>query len=429
MNTRPLTAFVTSSMLLGTVAATHVTAAQNVLSPAEKAAGWRLLFDGGTTDHWRGYRSDSFPAQGWIVEDDCLKVVAGGGGGDIITRDTFRNFELSVEFRVASGANSGIIYRVAETEDAPWKTGPEFQVLDDARWDVEPTNSHGVGGLYDLVGPPENKRTVPTGAFNHGRLIINEGVVQHHLNGMKLIEIDLDGAEWAELVQGSKFRPYEDFGKVENGHLCLQDHGNDVWFRNIKVRDLDAPMPGEIDLFADGLDGWNYYLKSGGQKADVWAMEDGVVRCVGNPVGYLKTKKTYDNFVLRLEWRWPDPDRPGNSGVLLRMHGEDKVWPKSVEAQLMHGSAGDFWNIGEYDMTADPARTNGRNTKKLAAAEKPAGEWNEYEIIVDGGSVVLYVNGIFVNRAWNVEELAGHICLQSEGAPIEFRNVRLAPIE
>ena len=120
------------------------------------------------------------------------------------------------------------------------------------------------------------------------------------------------------------------------------------------------------------------------------------------------------------------------AGVLVRMVGDDKVWPKSVEAQLQSGSAGDFWNIDEFTMTVDKSRTNGRNTKKLATAspvERPLGEWNEYEIIVNQGDVILKVNGQELNRATDVEQVPGFICLQSEGAEIHFRNVRIVELK
>ncbi len=113
----------------------------------------------------------------------------------------------------------------------------------------------------------------------------------------------------------------------------------------------------------------------------------------------------------------------------MRQIGTDKVWPRSVEAQLHSGNAGDFWNIDDFTMTTDPARTNGRNTRKTHGAERPVGEWNEYEIIVNRGDVILLANGEELNRATGVEEVAGHICLQSEGAPIQFRNIVLTPLD
>jgi len=194
----------------------------------------------------------------------------------------------------------------------------------------------------------------------------------------------------------------------------------------------DAGAADQIALF-DGksLDGWTSYLnKPGAKTEDVWSVRDGVLVCKGRPVGYLRTKKKYTSFVLKLQWRWPKGSKPGNSGVLLRVVGQDKVWPKSVEAQLLHQWAGDIWNIDEFPMKVDPQRTEGRNTKRMHPSnEKPLGQWNEYEIVLEGGRLTLKVNGRVQNEATDVEQVPGYIALQSEGAPIEFRNVRLTPLE
>jgi hypothetical protein len=401
------------------------------LTPAEQAAGWATLFDGGSTLAWRGYRDRRFPAQGWVIEDGCLKVVAGGGGGDIITVNRYENFELALEFRVSPRANSGIMFGVSEEYAAPWQTGPEFQILDDVGTGVEPNSAHSVGALYALHEPPADKVVRPAGQFNDARIRVRGGRLEQWLNGMKVVECDLRGDDFRQRVAESKFNAYESFGTVRRGHIALQDHGNDVWFRHIRIRDLDAPMPGEVRLFnGRDLTGWTAHLPEGGSMDEVWHVDDGVLVCRGQPVGYLRTTDDFTNYVLKLEWRFdPVTKKAGNSGVLLRMIGEDKVWPRSVEAQLHSGNAGDFWNIGEFPMKTDPDRTRGRNTKKTHFAERPVGEWNEYEIIVDGGSVVLNVNGQTVNEAWDVREVPGKICLQSEGAEIHFRNIRLSPID
>jgi hypothetical protein len=267
--------------------------------------------------------------------------------------------------------------------------------------------------------------------------------VQHWLNGIKVVEVRIaDDAppagkptkEWLDKIAGSKFKPYEGFGVQPRGHIALQDHGDEVAYRRVMVRDLSAPMPGEKQLFnGKDLTGWVAVVpdaaKAGIKPEDVWSVKDGILICKGKPNGYIRTKEDYKNYIIKVEWRFnPVTKEAGNSGVLLRMTGEDKVWPKSVEAQLESGNAGDFWNIDNVKMTPDASRTNGRNTKKTHGAERPIGEWNEYEITVDHGTIILRVNGEELNRAANVEEVAGKICLQSEGAEIQFRNIRLAPL-
>ncbi|MHC4416806.1 MAG: 3-keto-disaccharide hydrolase [Planctomycetota bacterium] len=406
-------------------------AAVNRLTPAQRAGGWSLLFDGRSTASWRGYRQRGFPGQGWVIEDGCLKVAAGGGGGDIITVDQYENFELVLEFRLSRGANSGIMYRVGEDYGAAWQTGPEFQILDDAGAGLDPADPHSVGALYDLYRPSPDKVSRPAGRFNTARIRLRDGRLEHWLNGVRIVDCDLESDEFRQRVAASKFNAYEAFGTNRRGHIALQDHGHDVWLRNIRIRDLDAPMPDEVWLFnGRDLSGFTAHLPDGAAMDEVWRVEDGVLICLGRPIGYLRTTDDFVNYVLRLQWRFdPVTKTAGNSGVLLRMIGEDKVWPRSVEAQLHSGNAGDFWNIGQFPMKADPARTRGRNTRKTHGAERPIGEWNDYEIIVDGGSIVLKVNGQTVNEAWDVQEVPGKICLQSEGAEIHFRNIRLAPIE
>jgi len=171
--------------------------------------------------------------------------------------------------------------------------------------------------------------------------------------------------------------------------------------------------------------GWKAFVpdlsKDGKDPMSVWSVADGVLQCAGRPIGYIQTEALYDNYVLELKWRFDPAKGEGNSGVLLRTVGDDVVWPKSMEAQLHSKNAGDFWNI-------DPARTDGRRTRKEHATnEKPLGEWNEYRIVMDGGTLELYVNGLLQNRATDVEVVPGRIALQSEGAHIEFKDIVLTP--
>lgn len=186
-----------------------------------------------------------------------------------------------------------------------------------------------------------------------------------------------------------------------------------------------------IELFnGEDLAGWTPWLSdSSVDPSTVWSVADGVLRCEGSPAGYIRTNERYEDFILELEWRF-DPARTGNSGVLMRATGPDRIWPRSIEAQLMHRNAGDIWNIGEVPMRVDPARNEGARTRKaLPCNEVEPGGWNRYRIVLDGGELALEVNGELQNAASWCERVAGHICLQSEGAAIEFRRIRLTPLQ
>ena len=404
----------------------------NRLTEGETRAGWKLLFDGKSPAGWRGFKKDAFPEKGWAVEEGWLHVVAGGSGGDIVTIGEYGDFELSLEWKAAKGANSGIMVRVSEATDTPWMSAPEFQVFDDADpHDIAKTSA---GAMYDLY-PPVKKSLKPAGEVNHARIVVAGNRIEHWLNGVLVVDATLGSEEWKTRLAASKFAEMPHFAKSERGRISLQEHGDDVWFRSIKVRELPAAevalaAKGRIDLF-DGrtLEGWTHHLETpDAKREDTWRVEDGVLICSGAPNGYIRTVADYTSYHLVVEWRWPAGKQPGNSGVLLRMSGEDKVWPRSIEAQLYHQHAGDFWRIGDIAMTTDPARTKGGNTKHLKANENPPGEWNRYDIKVDGGTVELRVNGELLNSATGCEEIPGKICLQSEGAEIHFRTVRVYPI-
>ncbi len=185
----------------------------------------------------------------------------------------------------------------------------------------------------------------------------------------------------------------------------------------------------KVALF-DGksLAGWVQYLPDGADPAKTWSVKDGVIRCTGTPAGYLRTEKTFKNYFLVVEWRWPE--KAGNSGVLIHMQRGDKVWPYSVEAQLESGNAGDFWLIEGATLEVDDTRRNPSakiNVKHLAGVEKPLGEWNRYEITSIDGNVILVVNGELVNFGRRAVPNEGHVLLQSEGTPIEFKTIEITP--
>lgn len=224
-------------------------AAPNTLTAQEKEDGWMLLFNGENVDQWKGYCKDGFPEQGWKVVDGTIHCMASGkgeaGGGNIITKELFGDFELSLEWKIEEGGNSGLFYRAREKcgEDGQpiWQSAPEMQILDnekhpDARLGKD--GNHQAGSLYDLI-PAKPQNAKPAGAWNQVKILVYQGTVVHTQNGENVVEYHLWTDKWKEMVANSKFSDYEDFIDVaEEGHIGLQDHGNDVWFRNIKIKEL-----------------------------------------------------------------------------------------------------------------------------------------------------------------------------------------------
>ena len=399
----------------------------NTLTEAQRAEGWEPLFDGSSTAGWTGFRRDAFPDKGWSVKDGALHHAANGGGGDLVTTRTFRDFEFAFEWNIAPGGNSGVIYRVGDERDTTWQTGPEFQVLDDAAHGGA-APAHRAGSVYDLVAA-EGIVLEPAGSWNRGRILVFGHRIEHWVNGRRVAVLDLGTEDGRARLAGSKFASMPDFAKVPAGRIALQDHGNEVRYRNLFIRDLTPDPARDRELFQPGLAGWTAHLQDDGKLADVWSLgADGVLVCKGRPIGYLRTEEDFTNFNLRLRWRFDPEKGAGNSGVLMRVIGEDKVWPRSIEAQLMSGQAGDFWCIGDFPMQTDPTRTNGRNTRRLSTNEHELGQWNEYDITVWQGHVVLRVNGEILNQATGALVIPGKLGLQSEGAEIHFEDLRLHPL-
>jgi hypothetical protein len=219
----------------------------NQLTTAEKAAGWQLLFDGKTLNGWRGFHSDKVP-QGWVIEDGAIKKVPAKemlerSGGDLITVDQFSDFELQLEWKLSPRGNSGIKYLVTESLPPSGRSGVsfEYQVLDD---DNHPDAKMGIAGnrtagaLYDLIPPSKERKLKPIGQFNETRIIVRGDRIEHWLNGVKVVEFDRSTADFKQLITKSKYKNIKGFGEAAKGHVLLQDHGDAVWYRNIKIRNL-----------------------------------------------------------------------------------------------------------------------------------------------------------------------------------------------
>lgn len=226
----------------------QINAIPNTISEREAREGWKLLWDGKTTQGWRGARLTGFPQKGWVIEDGILKVLKGAGeesahGGDIITTKKYKNFVLKVDFKITEGANSGVKYFVDPdlNKGEGSAIGCEFQILDDknhpdAKLGVKGNRT--LGSLYDLIPAPENKPFF-NGFFNTAMIVVKGNHVEHWLNGTKLLEYERNNPMWNALVAYSKYKDWPNFGNAKEGHILLQDHGDEVWFRNIKIKELE----------------------------------------------------------------------------------------------------------------------------------------------------------------------------------------------
>lgn len=196
--------------------------------------GMQALFDGKTTSGWRGYKQTSAPA-GWQVVDGALTRV--GEAGDLVSLEEYQDFEFEFEWKVAPGANSGVMFHVSEDHDAPWETGPEFQILDNVahKDGLDPRNS--AGANYAMHAPSADV-TRPAGEWNQGKIIVHGAHVEHWLNGTRVVAYELWDDDWQRRVEGCKWKEHPDYGQRRSGHLALQDHGDQVAFRGLRVRRL-----------------------------------------------------------------------------------------------------------------------------------------------------------------------------------------------
>lgn len=379
-----------------------VLAQHNELSSADAAKGWKLLFDGTTTEGWRGFKMTGMPAD-WAVMDGCL-VAQGSGGGettsDIITTELYEDFDLYLEWAISTGGNSGIFFHVLEGNyPSTYATGPEYQLIDDAGFPDRLEEWQQAGANYAMHNADKTrKKLMPAGEFNSSRIKVENGHVTHWLNGEIIVEYDLWTEEWFNLKNSGKWQDYPWYGLARKGFIGLQNHGSSVKFRNIKIKDLSNPG---IPIFnGKDLSGWVNY---GEEK---WNVEDGVL--VGSSgaggYGYLATDREYENFILRLQFKI---EEDGNSGVFFRskITGTDiKGWQAEVAPQgqntgAIYESGGRGW-LNEIPDDRENIL-------------KP-GEWNDMVIFVKNDHVMTWLNGEMMTMLYDdlIDSGNGVIALQ-----------------
>ena len=378
----------------------------NSLSSLERATGWRLLFDGESTDGWRAMGGGAFPEAGWEVVDGCLVHRRGGGGGDIVYGEQFGDFELELEWKVTPGANSGIKYRVPEREGQRSMFGHEYQVLDDSGHRDGGNPKTSAGAAYAIY-PTEGKLLARTGAFNHTRIVARGRSIEHWLNGVRVLAFEIESEDWLAHVAQSKFRGSADFGRAARGLIGLQDHGDEVWYRSIKLRALDAmPVEATSLLPGDDLAGWTMVGEA------LYSVEDEAIVGVSGPRGrhtFLTSDQTYGDFVLEVDVRLTDR---GNSGIQVRSALKPNGGVHGYQIEIDPSARA--WSAGLYD-EGRRGWLDDLNDTPAARAAFTYGEWNRYRIECVGPWIRTWINGQPAADHFDPLDLQGFIGFQVHG--------------
>lgn len=358
---------------------------QNTLTAQEQQDGWKLLFDGKTLDGWRDYNGTSL-TEPWHVVDGCIQAKGEGsdGSGYIVTDKEYDNFELSWDWKLSKGGNSGMLYHVVERPQfkVPYLTGPEYQLIDEANFPEKLEDWQKLGVDYAMYLPDTAAMKVnPAGEWNNSKIVFDNGHVEHWLNGEKILQFEAWSDDWFERRNSGKWTNAPEYGMSRRGVLCLQDHGYPASFRNIKIKELPRKTE-EVVLFnGTDLTGWIPYGK------ELWYVKDSLLVCESGPekkYGYLGTTKYYDDFDLSLEFK---QEANGNSGVFIRSIVDDnatvegwqvEVAPKGNDTGGIYESYGRGWLVQIPD------------DKENILKE---GEWNKMRIRVKGDNVTTWLNG------------------------------------
>ena len=394
----------------------------NVLTEAEKTNGWKLLFDGETMNGWKDFNGQTL-TQPWHVVDGCIQAKGEGSdlNGYIVTDKEYENFELSWDWKLSKGGNSGMLYHVVENRafKVPYITGPEYQLIDEPNFPGKLEEWQKLGVDYAMYLPDQKLMKVnPAGKWNNSKIVFDNGHVEHWLNGVKILEFEAWTDDWFERKNSGKWENAPEYGLAKKGVICLQDHGYPASFRNIKVKELPRKTK-EVNLF-NGVDlkGWEAY---GTEK---WYVEDGLLVCESGPdkqYGYLATREYYDDFDLTVEFK---QEADGNSGVFIRSFIGERVrvngWqvevaPKGRDTGGIYESYGRGWLVQIPD------------EKETILKEK---EWNTMRIKVQGDNVTTWLNGEEMVNI-NDEKIGagkGRIALQIHdggGIKVLWRNLKL----
>lgn len=228
------------SLAIGSENKTATEAPANVLTEVEKAEGWKLLFNGTNLDGWRMYKNKENKT--WSAQDGTIHCTGSTTDksdmrADLLSNDEFENFELVADWKIAPQGNSGILYLVTEEFDAPYMSGPEYQLIDDENFPEKLEDWQKSGANY-AMNPPSKLAAKPIGEWNHTRIVLNKGHLEHWLNGEKVVDTEMWTPEWTKNKTTGKWKDYKGYGVAKKGHICVQDHGSEIWFKNVKIKQL-----------------------------------------------------------------------------------------------------------------------------------------------------------------------------------------------
>jgi len=362
----------------------------NRLTEQEQADGWKLLFDGQTTQGWRNYNS-SDTELAWHVVDGCLqaKGVGDDANGYIVTEEEYENFILSWDWKLSKGGNSGMLYHVVESDrfPVPYVTGPEYQLIDEPNFPQELEEWQKLGVDYAMYLPDKSKMKVnPYGEWNNSRIVFDNGHVEHWLNGEKILEFEAWTDDWFARKASGKWGDATEYGLSSKGVICIQDHGYPASFRNIKIKELPRRAGKTVSLFnGKDLTGWELF---GSMRVSV-DDEGNLVTQNGEDLqyGYLGTREYYKDFDLTVEFK---QESNGNSGLFFHsfVHGGFKsnvvngwqceVAPRGCDTGGIYESYGRGWLVQIPEEKEDILKE---------------GEWNVLRLRVEGDKVQTWLNG------------------------------------
>ncbi len=399
-------------------------AKHNVLTDAEKAAGWQLLFDGETLNGWRDFNGTGVTAP-WAVENGTLSALGKGSDSDgyIVTDKQYENFELVFDWKISKAGNSGVLYHVVERPQykVPYVTGPEFQVIDNVGFPSKLESTQSACADYAMYPVDSEKvKLKPAGEWNTSKILFDNGHVEHWLNGEKVLEFEAWTDDWFKRKNSGKWEDAPEYGLAHKGLFSLQDHGHRAWYRNMKVRELPRKAK-EVNLFnGKDLHGWEVC------GTELWYVEDGLLVCESGPdkkYGYLLTREYYDDFDLTVDFKQA---ADGNSGVFFRSYIVKDVaisgWQCEVAPPKLH-TAGIYESVPK-----------GRGWLIKPAEEKESilkmGEWNTMRLLVKGDQVTTWLNGtqMIDLKDEQIGKEQGRIALQIHsggGIKVAWKNLKL----